>query len=170
MNTDFLEKLKSFEIPTCLRVCCGTDGSVTFLLEIMTRQPVSVITESQYTVKADKAIAALLGVEEGSEINDRVVQLSADGTTFVHARSLSPLERMPDTMREQLMRADIPIGRILRSHNLETRRDMGELEILEGEPTFDGIPVLSRSYKIVHNNHVLMWINERFPIDKRWNL
>ncbi|AKB77119.1 hypothetical protein MSHOH_0636 [Methanosarcina horonobensis HB-1 = JCM 15518] len=68
------------------------------------------------------------------------------------------------------MRADIPIGRILRSHNLETRRDMVELEILEGELTFDGIPVLSRTYKIVHNNHVLMWINERFPIDARWKL
>jgi chorismate-pyruvate lyase len=170
LSIDFLEKLKSFEIPTCLRVCCGTDGSVTFLLEIMTRKPVSVITESQYTVKADKMMAALLGVEEGSEVNDRVVRLSAGGTAFVHARSLSPLKRMPDTMKEQLMRADIPIGRILRSHNLETRRDMGELEILEGEPTFDGIPVLSRSYKIVHNNHVLMWINERFPIDERWSL
>lgn len=170
MNNDFLEKLNSFEIPTCLRVCCGTDGSVTFLLEIMTRKPVSVITESQHSIKAYKAVADLLGVEEGSEVNDRVVRLSAGGTTFVHARSLSPLERMPETMREQLMRADIPIGRILRSHNLETRRDMGELEILEGEPTFDGIPVLSRSYKIVHNNHVLMWINERFPIDERWCL
>ena len=170
MSIDFLEKLKSFEIPTCLRVCCGTDGSVTFLLEIMTRKPVSVITEAQYTVKADKEMAAFLGVEEGSEINNRVVRLSAGGTVFVHARSLSPLERMPETMKEQLMRADIPIGRILRSHNLETRRDMGELEVLEGEPTFDGIPVLSRSYKIVHNNHILMWINERFPIDERWNL
>ena len=170
MSIDFLEKLKSFEIPTCLRVCCGTDGSVTFLLEIMTRKPVSVITEAQYTVKADKEMAAFLGVEEGSEINNRVVRLSAGGTVFVHARSLSPLERMPETMKEQLMRADIPIGRILRSHNLETRRDMGELEVLEEEPTFDGIPVLSRSYKIVHNNHILMWINERFPIDERWNL
>ena len=170
MSIDFLEKLKSFEIPTCLRVCCGTDGSVTFLLEIMTRKPVSVITESQYTVKADKEMAALLGIEEGSEVNNRVVRLSAEDTVFVHARSLSPLERMPETMREQLMRADIPIGRILRSHNLETRRDMGELEVLEGETTFDGIPVLSRSYKIVHNNYVLMWINERFPIDERWNL
>ncbi|MGB9928885.1 MAG: chorismate--pyruvate lyase family protein [Methanosarcina sp.] len=170
MNTDFLEKLKSFEIPTCLRVCCGTDGSVTFLLEIMTRKEVNVITESQYTIKADKELAALLEVEEGSEINDRVVKLLAGGTVFVHARSLSPLERMPETMKEQLMRADIPIGRILRSHNLETRRDMGELEILEGESTFNGIPVLSRSYKIVHDNHILMWINERFPIDKRWKL
>ena len=115
-------------------------------------------------------MAALLEVEEGSDINNRTVRLSAGDTVFVQARSLSPLERMPATMKEQLMRADIPIGRILRSHNLETRRDMGELEALEGEPTFDGIPVLSRSYKIVHDNHVLMWINERFPIDERWNL
>ncbi|HEY3363222.1 MAG TPA: chorismate pyruvate-lyase family protein [Methanosarcina sp.] len=168
MSIDFLEKLKSFEIPTCLRVCCGTDGSVTFLLEIMTRKSVSVTTEFQHTIKADRAMAALLNVEEGSDVNDRVVRLFAGDTIFVQARSLSPLERMPETMREQLMRADIPIGRILRSHNLETRRDMDALEILEGDPTFNGIPVLSRSYKIVHNNHILMWINERFPIDERW--
>ncbi|AKB34112.1 hypothetical protein MSSIH_3422 [Methanosarcina siciliae HI350] len=121
-------------------------------------------------VKADKEMADLLGVDEGSEVNDRTVRLYAEDTVLVHARSLSPLERMPKTMRDQLMRADIPIGRILRSHNLETRRDMVELEILEGEPTFDGIPILSRTYKIVHNNHVLMWINERFPIDERWKL
>lgn len=170
MNTDFLEKLKSLEIPTCLRVCCGTDGSVTFLLEIMTRKPVTVKTESQFIVKADREMADLLGVEEGSEINNRTVRLYAGDTVFVQARSLSPLKRMPQTMREQLMRADIPIGRILRSHNLETRRDIAELEVLEGETTFDGIPVLSRSYKIVHNNYVLMWINERFPIDERWCL
>ncbi|WP_311135566.1 MULTISPECIES: chorismate pyruvate-lyase family protein [unclassified Methanosarcina] len=157
-------------MPTCLRVCCGTDGSVTFLLEIMTRKPVNVKTESQHIIKADKEMAAFLGVEEGSEVNNRTVRLYAGDTVFVQARSLSPLERMPATMKEQLMRADIPIGRILRSHNLETRRDMGELEVLEEETTFDGIPVLSRSYKIVHNNYVLMWINERFPIDERWNL
>lgn len=136
----------------------------------MSRKLVTVKTESQYVVKADKELADLLGVEEGSEVNNRTVKLSAGGTVFVHAQSLSPLERMPQTMRDQLMRADIPIGRILRTHNLETRRDMVELEILEGEPTFGGIPILSRTYKIVHNNHVLMWINERFPIDSRWRL
>ncbi len=136
----------------------------------MTRHPVEVRTESQQIVRADREMASLLGVEEGSEVNDRRVRLYAGGTVFVHARSLSPLERMPQTMREQLMRADIPIGRILRSHALETRRDMAELEVLEGEPTFDGTPVLSRAYKIVHDNHVLMWINERFPIDERWEL
>lgn len=136
----------------------------------MARKPVTVKTESQYIVKADKEMAALLGVEEGSDVNDRTVRLYAGDTVFVHARSLSPLERMPQSMRDQLMRADIPIGRILRSHNLETRRDMVELTVLENEPTFEGTPILSRSYKIVHDNHVLMWINERFPIDTRWRL
>lgn len=136
----------------------------------MSRKPVTVKTESQFVVKADKELADLLGVEEGSEVNDRTVRLYAGETAFVHARSLSPLSRMPQTMRDQLMRADIPIGRILRSHNMETRRDMVELKILEGEPTFDGTPILSRTYKIVHNNNVLMWINERFPIDSRWRL
>lgn len=170
MDPDFLEKLKNFEIPTCLRVCCGTDGSVTFLLEIMTRQPVNVETESQHIRKADREMAELLGIKEGSEVNDRKVRLYAGDRVFVHARSLSPLERMPDTMREQLMRADIPIGRILRDHGLETRRDMGELKILKGETSFGDTPVLSRSYKIVHKNSVLMWINEQFPIDERWRL
>ena len=170
MATDFLEKLKNLEIPTYLRVCCGTDGSLTTLLEIMTRKPVIITTESQYTVKADLGTSDLLEIKEGSDVNNRVVRLSTGNTVFVHARSLSPLERMPETMREQLMRADIPIGQILRSHNLEIRRDMRELEILERESTFDGIPVLSRSYKIIHNNCTFMWINEHFPIDERWNL
>lgn len=170
MDFDFLEKLKGLEIPTCLRVCCGTDGSVTFLLEIMTRRSVNVETESQYVRRADRDEAVLLGIEEGSEINDRKVLLYAGETVFAHARSLSPLERMPQTMREQLMCADIPIGRILRDHGLETRRDMGKLEILEGNTSFGDVPVLSRTYKIVHKNSVLMWINEEFPIDERWKL
>ncbi|MDD3042896.1 MAG: chorismate pyruvate-lyase family protein [Methanosarcinaceae archaeon] len=170
MDPNFLEKLKSLEIPTCLRICCGTDGSVTFLLEIMTRRPVNVETESQFVRRADREEAALLGVKEGSEVNDRTVRLYADDTVFAHAKSLSPLERMPQTMRDQLMRADIPIGRILRDHGLETRRDMDKLEILEGKTSFGDVPVLSRTYKIVHKNSVLMWINEEFPIDERWKL
>ena len=109
-------------------------------------------------------------MKEGSELNARTVRLCAGGVTFIRAKSLSPMEHMPVTMREQLMQADIPIGRILRNHKLETRRDMVELEILANEPYFLGIPTLSRSYKIIHNNFVLMWINELFPIDERWEL
>ena len=170
MDSEFLEKLKSFRIPTCLRVCAGTDGSVTFLLEIMTGHPTAVVTEYQHVIPADKWMAQMFGVEVGADINDRVVTLTSDEVPYVYARSLSAIEKMPSGVRCDLMKADIPIGRILRDHSIETRRDFEDVELRSQEPLFGARSALSRSYKIVHHNGVLMWINERFPIDDRWLL
>ncbi|SFM16290.1 chorismate--pyruvate lyase family protein [Methanolobus profundi] len=167
---EFLEKLKSFEIPTCLRVCAGTDGSVTFLLEIMTKHPTAVVTEYQHIIPADEKMADIFGVDVGADINERVVTLIAGDTPYVFARSLSAIENMPDVVRCDLMKADIPIGRILRDHNIETRRDFESIDIEDDEPLFGAQKVLSRSYRIVHHNGVLMWINEKFPVDDRWCL
>lgn len=167
---DFIEKLKSFEIPTCLRVCAGTDGSVTFLLEIMTRYPTAVVTEYQHIIPADERMAEIFDVKVGADINDRVVTLTAGDVPYVYARSLSSIEKMPEGVRCDMMKADIPIGRILRDHNIETRRDFEGIELIDHEPLFGTDTVLSRSYRIVHHNGVLMWINERFPVDSRWEL
>lgn len=170
MDSEFLKKLKSFRIPTCLRVCAGTDGSVTFLLEIMTGHPTAVVTEYQHIIHADEWMAQTFGVEVGAKINDRVVTLTAGNVPYVYARSLSAIENMPPGVKCDMMKADIPIGRILRDHNIETRRDFEDVEINSRESLFGADSVLSRSYKIVHHNGVLMWINERFPIDDRWLL
>ncbi|TQD26320.1 chorismate pyruvate-lyase family protein [Methanolobus vulcani] len=167
---DFLEKLKSFDIPTCLRVCAGTDGSVTFLLEIMTKHPTAVITEYQHIIPADKQMAELFDVSVGADINERVVTLTAGDVPYVFARSLSAIENMPEGVRSDMMKADIPIGRILRDHDIETRRDFENIEIIEDEPLFGAQKLLSRSYRIVHHSGVLMWINEKFPVDARWCL
>jgi chorismate-pyruvate lyase len=35
---------------------------------------------------------------------------------------------------------------------------------------FGELPVLSREYKIIYENAVLMWINECFPVDGRWKM
>ncbi len=169
VNASFLAKLKSFEIPTCLRICAGTDGSVTFLLEIMTREDVLVVTKIQHIVQADKAVAQTLGVAEGCDINYRLVTLYAGDTPFVEALSLSPISRMPDDIRQDIIRADIPIGKILRNSGIETRRDFDDISIVEDELL--GAPkYLSRSYHIVHHDATLMWINEKFPVDDRWEL
>ena len=166
----FLEKLKSFDIPTCLRVCAGTDGSVTFLLEIMTRYPTAVVTEYQHIIPADEQMAELFEVDVGADINERVVTLTAADVPYVFARSLSAIEKMPEGVRCDMMKADIPIGRILRDHDIETRRDFESIDIVEDEPLFGAQKLLSRSYRIVHHNGVLMWINEKFPVDSRWCL
>lgn len=170
VNKEFLKALKSFEIPTCLRVCAGTDGSVTFLLEIMTREEVSVVTEAQHLVQADEDTASLLDIAVGSDVNYRLVTLLAGEKPFVRALSLSPVERMPEDIRQDLMRADIPIGKILRNSGIETRRDFDNIEITSEETVFGSSNSLSRSYHIVHDNKTLMWINEKFPVDDRWNL
>ncbi|MGP8319784.1 MAG: chorismate--pyruvate lyase family protein [Methanosarcinaceae archaeon] len=170
LNTDFLDKLRKFKIPTCLRACAGTDGSVTFLLEIMTKHDVNVLTENQHRIPADGLMADIFGINEGNDVNCRVVTLVSDGIPYVYAKSLAPIENMPESVRADMMRADIPIGKILREHGIETRRDFDTIEMTKGKSLFGCESVLSRSYRIIHNGNVLMWINEQMPVDERWDL
>ncbi|CAG0995903.1 chorismate--pyruvate lyase [Methanosarcinales archaeon] len=161
--------LRRPDIPACLRICAGTDGSVTQLLEVLTGKGVKVETISQGIIKATKEIARLLDIETGEDVNDRLVTLKVDDIVYVLAKSLSPINRIPRGIRDDLMRADIPIGKILREHKLETRRDILKMEIVHRD-FFGELPVLSREYKIIYENAVLMWINECFPVDGRWKM
>ncbi|MBU4222376.1 MAG: DUF98 domain-containing protein, partial [Euryarchaeota archaeon] len=161
------DALKRQDIPACLRICAGTDGSVTLLLELLTGKAVTVSTLEQSVIKATPDIAGLLEIEDGDEVNNRLVTLSANGTVYVLAKSLSAINRMPHEVRSDLMRADIPIGRILREHKLETRRDILKIDMVRSE-FFGDVPVLSREYRIIYKGKVLMWINECFPVDGRW--
>ncbi|MFZ2410659.1 MAG: chorismate pyruvate-lyase family protein [Candidatus Methanoperedens sp.] len=159
--------LKRPDIPACLRICAGTDGSVTQLLEMLTGKTVDVKTLEQGVIKAAPDIAKLLDIEAGDEVNSRLVTLNAGGTVYALAKSLAPLKRMPQPVRDDLMKADIPIGKILREHKLETRRDIINMEIVQRD-FFGDVPVLSREYRIIYENKALMWINECFPVDDRW--
>ncbi len=161
------DALNNKDIPATLRICAGTDGSVTLLLELLTGKTVDVKTLEQGVVNATPEMAKILEIEKAEEVNNRLVTLSAGGLVYVLARSLSPLSRMPPGMRQDLMRADIPIGRILREHELETRRDILKMDMGRSE-FFGDLPVLSREYRIIHKGKTLMWINEWFPVDGRW--
>ncbi len=164
---DILEKLRDLPLP--LRVCAGTDGSVTYLLELITRARAEVTGIEQNIKKADPKTSELLEIPVGSPVNERKVDLRARGKTYVHAVSLTPLERLPPRVKEDILGADIPIGKILRHHNLETRRDLLALETTTN-PAFPGVPVVHRSYKIIHQGKPLIYIEETFPIDERWEI
>ncbi|HEY9246783.1 MAG TPA: chorismate pyruvate-lyase family protein [Candidatus Methanoperedens sp.] len=161
--------LRRSDIPACLRICAGTDGSVTQLLEVLTGKTVKVVTLEQCVIIATPRIAKLLEIEKGDEVNRRLVTLEVDEVVYALAKSFSPIKRMPPAVREDVMRADIPIGRILREHRLETRRDILAMKIISSK-FFGDIPVLSREYYIIHKNEILMWINECFPVDDRWRM
>ncbi len=154
------------------RILLGTDGSVTNLLEVLTCGGVDVVTRIQEVVPADPAAANLLDVPLGEPVNYRVVDLVRrdTGEILLHAVSYTPLSRLEPEFRSDLMRADIPIGRILRTHRIEARREIREMTVLRADPALAGTfgihagePLLSRSYQIIHRDQPLIAIRESFP-------
>ena len=149
-----------------------TDGSVTSLLETVTGQSVEIETLVQRTVLADEAVAAELEVMPGDEINYRVVKLKRanTGETLIYAVSHTPLKRLEASFRDDLTRADIPIGLILKTHKIESRRDITGTGFSQADEDmsriFDIFPketMLSRHYKIFRHAVPLIAIQETFP-------
>ncbi|MDM7911472.1 MAG: chorismate pyruvate-lyase family protein, partial [Methanotrichaceae archaeon] len=100
------------------KMLLGTDGSVTSLLEIITGSPIEIETLAQRVVPAEKSVAAELKIKPGEEVNHRIVKLKrADtGETLIYAVSHAPLKRLDSNFKDDLIRADIPIGVILKRH------------------------------------------------------
>ncbi|HXY87895.1 MAG TPA: chorismate pyruvate-lyase family protein [Candidatus Acidoferrales bacterium] len=149
-----------------------TDGSITTLLEVITAKPVTVSTLVQKIVKADNEIAELLEIEEGDSINYRVVTLrNVDSAKpLIYAESYTPISRLLKEFKYDLMKADIPIGKIMQERKIESRREIEKIEMIfndEYSEIFDvsyHIPMLSRTYNIISNNMVLIRIIETFPL------
>ncbi|MBW9221406.1 DUF98 domain-containing protein, partial [Methanothermococcus sp. SCGC AD-155-M21] len=99
------------------KMLLGTDGSVTNLLEILFNHEVTVKTIYQEIV---------------DNINHRSVVLKIKDIPLVYATSKIPLkninnEALRNSIKRDLLSADIPIGKILKIHNLETRREIKEI-------------------------------------------
>lgn len=159
-------------LPRTIRALLLTDGSVTTLLEAITDDTVQVRTLVQEVVPASESQALDLGVEPGEPVNHRVVELytAGPGNVLVYAISDTPLARLDPGFRNDLMRADIPIGKILRFHRLETRREIAAIRLLAEDPSLARVfripasePLISRKYHIIHREKTLISIEEIFP-------
>ena len=96
------------------------------LLESVTGHSVAVRTREQEVVKADADAAEHLGVAPGDAVNHRVASIldAATGEVLVYAKSQTPIARLAPEFRDDLMRADIPIGKIIERHHIEARREI----------------------------------------------
>lgn len=165
-----MEKL-DLELSKAQQLLLMTDGSVTTLLEVITGKPVVVTTLLQQVVEADAERASALDVEEGDNINYRVVVLKNDGNhqPLIYAESYTPIARLKKEFRHDLMKADIPIGRIMNQRKIESRREIRRIEIVCNEEVSElfgvaqNVPLLSRTYDIISHDTVLIRITETFP-------
>lgn len=148
------------------KILLTTDGSVTNILDVL-KGHVDINTLVQEFIPADKEIAENLNIKEGDKVNYRTVIIKSH-EPLMYAISLVPLKRLDKDFKDDLIRADIPIGRILKKHNIESRREIKSVFTEEANEELREIfksssPVLSRTYNIIHGNEILIWLKEMFP-------
>lgn len=174
MGFKVIDEVKNLEtdnikLSNTQKILLATDGSVTTILDVLNGR-INVETLKQEFQEADMEITKLLNINKGEKVNYRVVVLKKEDTPLIHAISYIPISRLTEEFKEDLFGADIPIGRILRKHNLESRREVKSVKIEQATTDLKDIfntsaDFLSRDYNIVHNNEILIWIKETFPMD-----
>jgi beta-ribofuranosylaminobenzene 5'-phosphate synthase len=153
----------------------GTDGSVTQILESITGKKVVIRTLVQQVVPADRTAAGNLGIAEGDPVNYRIVEIRTeeDGEVLIYAVSYTPINRLSSEFRDDLMKADIPIGRIISRHHIEARREILSARVMPASDEMGRVfgicknePLLSRQYQIIHAEKPLIFIEEQFPYNR----
>jgi beta-ribofuranosylaminobenzene 5'-phosphate synthase len=169
---DKIEKRISFNLSNVQKILLTTDGSITRILEVLTKKPVVIETKVKTIIKADKGLARALKIKPDETVNFRVVHLkNPDDKTLIFAKSWTPIRGLNNALKRDLTSVDIPIGKILIKHKIETRREITSIETINADDemvkAFNvrlGDLMLSRYYNIIHEAKILIRINEIFPI------
>ncbi|MCP8308297.1 MAG: DUF98 domain-containing protein [archaeon] len=167
-----IEKKIGFKLSDVQKILLTTDGSVTRILEVLTKKSVVIKTKIKTSIKADEDLAKDLKIKSGEIVNYRVVHLkNPDDKALIFARSWTPIMGLNENIKRDLTSADIPIGKILIKHKIETRREITSIKIINADDEIAeafnikfGDLMLSRYYNIIHEAKMLIRINEVFPV------
>lgn len=156
------------EFSNTQKILLTTDGSITAILDVLYGK-IDLYTIDQHIGTASAEQAKLVNVSEGDEINFREVLMHRDGKPLIYAISHVPLERCSEDICRDLLSADIPIGRILKNYKIESRREVNRIFIEKPNVKLEGLfdtyeDFLARDYVIIHEDEILMWIKEMFPV------
>jgi beta-ribofuranosylaminobenzene 5'-phosphate synthase len=153
----------------------GTDGSVTQILEAITGNQIVIETRVQKIIAADPTTAERLGIGQDDPVNYRVVEIKAPASSevLIYAISHTPISRLSPEFKNDLMKADIPIGRIIQNHRIEARREILNAWVAPATEEAGRIfslcgkePLLNRQYRIIHEGKPLIFIEEQFPYNR----
>ena len=150
------EEVRLSAVERLLLVC---DGTVTHMLEALTREPVDVIVLDQ-------------DCEAG--VLDRRVRLeTTTGRPLLWARSTIDLDKLDESVGEWLLQEEFGIGNALRKADVETRRSLHGVTIQEPDkasfPEF--VPdsagtLLARTYRVYESEVPIMTIREYMPFGR----
>ena len=173
-NKRLIEKIEDLEndygqtFSNTQKILLTTDGSITAILDVLYGK-ISLFTLDQHFGIAEEKHAKLVNVNVGDEINFREVLMHKGTQPLIYAISHVPLGRCSNEICSDLLRADIPIGRILKNYKIESRREVNNIFIEKANAKLKELfktdeDFLARDYVIIHDDEILMWIKEMFPV------
>lgn len=150
------------------KILLTTDGSITAILDVLYGK-ITLTTIDQHFENADAEHAKLVNVPVNEQINFREVIMHKDDKPLIYAISHIPLSRCNSEICSDLIRADIPIGRILKNNDIESRREINKIYVEKPNDKLKELfktdeDMLAREYVIINCDEILMWIKEVFPV------
>lgn len=160
-------------LPPFLRTLLVMDGTVTKSLSAWFWEPVSV---KAFYNKLEILTEPLevLGIKPDDKILRREVSLIGKHTqqTFACARSIVSMRHLPEHIGDSLEKGKMGIGELLQEQDIETYRDIFEINYLtEKEKNKDKLlnsltgDIVSRSYQIRVNGVSAIIVTEYFPVN-----
>ena len=150
------------------RILLATDGTVTDLIGLYTGESIRV-KKLEQSIRLDTAPPALR-CSEPTRLLHRRILLAGAAKNFLYADSTFVFERFSESIQQQLLNTDKPIGLMWKDERLETYREIIDQRIetsAEVAAHFD-LPAtadfVSRTYLIHHNGKPLGSITEKWPM------
>jgi chorismate-pyruvate lyase len=173
-NKRLIEKINEVEsnygskFSNTQKILLTTDGSITSILDVLNGK-IDLKTLEQHFEDSTEEIANTLDIEKGEKINYREVLMHKNDKPLIYALSYIPLKRLDDDFKSDLIRADAPIGRILKKYNIESRREINNIRVGKTNSKLKELfktnaDLLCREYSIIKDNEILIWIKEIFPV------
>ncbi len=161
------------KLPPFLRTLLVMDGTVTKSLSAWFWEPVKVQAFQNKLETAHESIDTLK-IQAGDKILRREVSLigKQSNNTFASARSIVSMKHLPKNTGEQLEKGKMGIGELLQEQNIETYRDIFNINYYtEKSSQNDALlntltgDIVSRSYLIRVNGVAAIMVSEYFPVN-----
>jgi chorismate-pyruvate lyase len=155
-------------LPALQRLLLTTDGTTTAALAMLVGEPIGVRLLCQHTTVLAQDDDEL-SLCAGDEVLDRRALLhgAESGTPLLLGVSRIVAHRLPRRARAALIDGDVPIGLVLREHEIETFRAPLRLGVKpasdEAAHHLGAAPMCWRTYLIKTGNRPLMSVDEQFP-------
>jgi chorismate-pyruvate lyase len=150
------------------KILLATDGTVTDLIALYAGEPIRVTKLGQAI--REETPQPQLKCNEPTRLLNRRILLSGATKNYLYAESQFVLDRLPESLRDQMLNTDRPLGLLWKDARLESFREIVEqtVEPCAAIAPYFGLPAseafVSRTYLIHHAGKPLGVITEKWPI------